>query len=131
MRGYDEGVQRHLARFTVPALLALASLLTSCVPGTVGDTFSLSGRVTQTLESGANVTPVAGATIRFTSDVGDVFTTTTGGDGRYRLQVLSRVRYGQVRGTAAGFVDSERTVYFDTPERRVDIGLRPTPAMMM
>lgn len=106
-------------------------MLASCAPGTVGDTFSLSGRITQTLTSGVTVTPVAGATVRFTSDVGDVFTTTSGGDGRYRLEVLTRVRYGQVRATATGFVDSERTVYFDTPERRVDIGMRPTPAMMM
>jgi len=100
------------------------------VPGTVGDTFSLSGRITQTLESGVSVTPVAGATVRFTSDVGDVFTATSGGDGRYRIQVLTRVRYGQVRATASGFVDSERTVYFDTAERRVDIGMRPTAMMM-
>ena len=120
-------VQRQRAWLAVP----LFALLASCVPGTVGDTFSLSGRITQTLESGVAVTPVAGATVRFTSDVGDVFTTTSGGDGRYRIQVLSRIRYGQVRATASGFVDSQRTVYFDTAERRVDIGMRPTPAMMM
>lgn len=106
-------------------------MLASCVPGTVGDTYSLSGRITQSLESGVTVTPVAGATVRFTSDVGDVVTATSGGDGRYRMQILTRVRFGQVRATAAGFVDSERSVYFDTPERRIDIGMRPTPAMMM
>jgi hypothetical protein len=110
-------------------VVPLFVLLASCAPGTVGDTFSLSGRITQTLASGVTVTPLGGANVRFTSDVGDVFETTSGGDGRYRLQVLSRVRYGQVRASAAGFVDSERTVLFDTPERRIDIGMRPTPMM--
>ncbi len=112
-------------------MLVAGALLPSCVPGAVGDTYSLSGRITQTLESGVSATPVAGATVRFTSDVGDVFTTTSSGDGRYRMQVLSRSRFGQVRASAPGFVDAERSVYFDTPERRVDIGMRPTPSMMM
>lgn len=101
-------------------------LLASCAPGPVGDTYSLSGRITQTLESGVTVTPVSGATVRFTSDVGDVFTATSGGDGRYRMQVMTRVPFGQVHASASGFVDSERTVYFDTPERRIDIGMRPS-----
>jgi hypothetical protein len=104
-------------------------MLASCVPGTVGDTYSLSGRITQTLASGVTVTPLAGATVLFTSDVGDTFQTTSGGDGRYRLQILTRVRFGQVRASAAGFTDSERTVLFDTPERRIDIGMRPATMM--
>lgn len=104
-------------------------LLGSCAPGTVGDTYALSGHITQTL-SGAAISPVAGATVRFTSDVGDVFETTSGGDGRYNLQVLTRVRFGQVRAEAGGFNPSERTVYFDTPERRVDLALRPSSSMM-
>jgi hypothetical protein len=107
----------------------LFAMLASCAPGTVGDTYALSGRITQTLSSGVTVTPVGGATVRFTSDVGDVFETTSGGDGRYHIQVLTRVRFGQVRATAGGFNPSERTVYFDTPQRRVDLGLRPTAMM--
>ncbi len=112
-------------------ILGVGALLASCTPGTVGDTFALSGRITETLESGVSVTPVSGATVRFTSDVGDVFETTSASDGRYHLQVLTRVRYGQVKAIATGFVDSERSVFFDTPERRVDIGMRRTPGMMM
>lgn len=105
--------------------------LASCVPGTVGDTYALSGHVTQTLQSGVSSTPVAGAMVRFTSDVGDVVETTTGSDGRYRIQILTRVHFGQVRAQATGFVPAERTVYFDTPERRIDLGLRPDPSMPM
>ena len=104
-------------------------MLTSCATPTVGDTYALSGRVTQTLASGVSATPVPGALVRFTSDVGDVFETSAAGDGRYHLQVLTRVRFGQVRAMAGGFVPSERSVYFDTPERRIDIGLRPTSMM--
>lgn len=110
-------------------VLGLGAFLASCTPGTVGNTYALSGRITQPL-SGAAVAPIGGATVRFTSDVGDVFETTSGGDGRYHLQVLTRARFGQVRATATGFMPSERTVYFDTPERRVDLGLRPSTAMM-
>lgn len=95
----------------------------------MGDTYSLSGFVTQTLASGVTATPIGGATVTFTSDVGERFTTTTGGDGRYRMQVVSRSVFGQVRAEAGGFTPSERTVYFDSPERRIDIGLRPGMTM--
>jgi hypothetical protein len=123
--------ERQHGGLRVPLLVVgLTALLASCTPGTVGDTYALSGRITQTLESGVTVTPVAGATVRFTSDVGDVFETTSGGDGRYHLQVLTRVRFGQVRAEAGGFRPSERTVYFDTPQRRIDIGMRPATSMM-
>lgn len=105
------------------------ALLAACVPQTVGGTYSLSGRITQTLSSGVTVTPVAGASVTFTSDVGDEFTTTSESDGRYRMQVLTRVQFGQVRSVAAGFVSSEKTVFFDTAERRVDIGMRPSTMM--
>jgi hypothetical protein len=117
-------------RFALLAVVALGSLA-SCAPGTVGDTYALSGHVTQTLQSGVSSTPVGGAHVRFTSDVGDVVETTTGSDGRYRMQILTRVRFGQVRAEAAGFVPAERTVYFDTPERRIDLGLRPDTSMPM
>lgn len=110
-------------------VLPLLALLASCTTEPVGATYSLSGFVTQTLASGVTTTPIGGATVTFTSDVGERFTTTTGGDGRYRMQVLSRSVFGQVRAEASGFTPSERTVYFDTPERRIDIGLRPGMAM--
>jgi hypothetical protein len=103
----------------------MALALGSCATQLVGDTYALSGRITQTLESGVTATPVGGADVRFTSDVGDVFETHAGDDGRYQMDVVTRVRFGQVRATATGFTPSERTVYFDTPERRIDIGLRP------
>jgi hypothetical protein len=121
---------RQLLRAEVPrrldrrwALVACV-LLAACAPETVGSTYELSGRVTNLLESGESPSPIAGALVRFTSDTGDVAETMAASDGRYAMQVLSDSRFGQVRAEAAGYNPSERTVFFDVAQRRIDLALR-------
>ncbi|MCB9593458.1 MAG: carboxypeptidase regulatory-like domain-containing protein [Sandaracinaceae bacterium] len=106
----------------VPVLLAI--LLGACDGGAPTDTFELSGRVSVLLDTSEEGGPIEGATVTFTSDTLLTTEATTDGDGRYRMRVLTDHPFGQVRASAAGFRDHENTVYFDGPQRRVDIELR-------
>jgi hypothetical protein len=108
----------------VPVGLALAL---GCGGDTPGTAFDLTGTVSAQLTDTGNSMPLAGATVRFTSDTGHVTETTSAGDGSYAMQVFTDVPFGQVRAEAAGFGPSEATVYFDLPERRIDLTLRPMP----
>lgn len=115
-----DAMPKHRAWLALALVVALA-----CGERAPGTAYDLSGRVTRQQEDmGA---PLPGATVRFTSDTGLVQETTTGGDGRYEMQVVSDTPFGQVRAEAPGYVPSERTVYFDLPERRIDLELRPAP----
>ena len=87
-------------------------------------TYELSGIVSERFESGTDLTPLAGVEITFTSDTGMSFSTTSGDDGRYRMQIESEVRFGQVRASLAGFQTTETTVLFDVPARRIDLDMR-------
>lgn len=107
----------------VPVLVLVGS--SGCDGGAaVVSTYELSGIVTERIDTGTDVAPLAGAEVTFTSDTGMSLTTTSGDDGRYRMQVESEVRFGQVRATLAGYQTTERTVLFDVPARRVDLGMR-------
>ncbi len=110
-------------------MLVSGLFLGSCAPVTVASTYELSGRITNLLESGETPSPIGGAMVRFTSDTGDVTETVATSDGRYAMQVLSDSRFGQVRAAADGYTPSERTVFFDVPQRRIDLALRRTPMM--
>lgn len=103
--------------------------LAACAPGSVGSTYELSGRITNLLESGSAPSPIGGAMVRFTSDTGEVAETAAASDGRYAMQVMSDSRFGQVRAEATGFNPSERTVFFDVAQRRIDLALRPSDSM--
>lgn len=94
--------------------------------GAVASTYELSGVVSERIDTstGTDVAPLGGVEVTFTSDTGMSFTTSTGDDGRYRMQLESEIRFGQVRATLAGFQTTERTVFFDVPARRVDLGMR-------
>jgi hypothetical protein len=107
----------------VPALIGLL-LAGACEGGAPTETYELSGRVTVLLESAEEGGPIPDATVRFTSDTLLVSETTTDGEGRYRMRVETDHPFGQVRAEAAGFLADEATVYFDTPQRRVDLQLR-------
>jgi hypothetical protein len=102
----------------------LALELLACGPGPPLTTYELSGRITVLLETGDSDEGVPEATVRFTSDTARVVETTADGDGRYRMLVATDHEFGQVRAEAAGFLPGEATVYFDAPQRRVDIALR-------
>jgi|GEM_PF-1895208 len=107
----------------VPVLVLVGS--TGCDGGAAMiSTYELSGIVSERFESGIEVTPLAGVEVTFTSDTRMSFSATTGDDGRYRMQIESEVRFGQVRAALAGFQTTERTVLFDVPARRVDLDMR-------
>jgi hypothetical protein len=113
----------HRARSIVPALLA-ASVLSACAEAPPLDTYELSGEVTVLLETADDGGPIPNARVTFISDTLRVEETTTDANGRYRMRVSTDHRFGQVRAEADGFVPHEETVYFDTPQRRVDLALR-------
>lgn len=128
---YPSGVIVQRVPTPVLLLLALAGggALGSC-ESAPGATYQLSGRVTVLLTDDGAAMPIGGALVRFTSDTGRVGETTTGGDGRYELAVFTDAPFGQVRAEANGYTPNERTVYWDQPERRIDIVLRPAAPEM-
>lgn len=110
----------------VPGLLVAlaASLASGCAEEDGSSAFDLSGRVTVERADGS-FEGLGDARVTFTSDTGLTAETTTRDDGRYEMQVRSDVAFGQVRADKSGFTSSERTVYFDRPDRRIDLVLRP------
>lgn len=105
----------------------LAGFLGSCDGGAPTDTFELSGLVTVLLESAADEGGIEGARVIFTSDTLLLVETTTDSSGHYRMRVMTDHPFGQVRAEAAGFIPQETTVFFDLPQRRVDLQLRRMP----
>ena len=99
-------------------------LLTACDGSAPTDTFELSGRVTVLLESPGEDTQIEGATVTFISDTLLSTETVTDAEGRYRMRVMTDHPFGQVRAEKEGFITHETSVFFDTPQRRVDIQLR-------
>jgi hypothetical protein len=107
----------------VAALAVLGA--TSCVEQEAPmDTFELSGRVTSLLDESGGGDGIPGAHVTFTSDTLLRAEATTDGDGRYRMRVSTDHPFGQVRAEAGGFQPNEATVYFDSPQRVVDVELR-------
>jgi len=116
----------HRLAASVPVVFAML-LVASCDSSPTTDTFELSGIVTVLLESGDTGGAIEGARVTFTSDTLLQAEATTDSDGRYRMRVETDVRFGQVRAEADGFRPREQTVYFDSPQRRVDLQLRRMP----
>ena len=121
----DASTLQMVARLTFGLLMIAA--LASCEENPHLDTLELSGRVT-VLRGGAGAgDPIAGATVSYISDTLIVSDTMTDDAGRYRMIILTDVPFGQVRASADGFIPAETTVLFDTPQRRIDLELRPMP----
>ena len=119
----------HPARLRVPALAVLALVLGSpalgsCVGESTLEAYELSGHVTSLLEGSDSGDAVPNARVTFVSDTLLVEETTADGAGRYRMRIVTDHPFGQVRAEAEGFLPHEETVYFDTPQRRVDVALR-------
>ncbi|MFW6067930.1 MAG: hypothetical protein ACOC97_06305 [Myxococcota bacterium] len=112
-----------MRRSPVPPLLVL---LLGLVCASCGDedpnvqSFSLSGRVTDR----ATGDGIGGVTVTFVSDTLHEAQDTTGSGGSYSVMVRSDTPFGQVRADKDGWLSDEKTVYFDVPERRVDLSLR-------
>jgi len=111
-------------RFVAAVPVMLVWLLASCDGSAPTDTYELSGRVTVLLETPGDDTNISGARITFTSDTLIATETVTDESGRYRMRVQTDHDFGQVRAEADGFSTHETTVYFDSPQRRIDIELR-------
>lgn len=117
------GMQGRRSSLLVPAtVLGAALLLSSCAEGPPVDELDVSGFVTASTLAGGG--PISGALVRFSSDTGLATETRTGDDGRYRMRVLTDHPFGQVSAEAEGFLPRQATVYFDRPERRVDLVLQ-------
>ena len=108
------------------ALLTLVcSFFVGCAEEAPTDAFELSGYVTER-DGGA---PVSGARVIFTSDTLYTAETTTNDDGLYEMVVETDRPFGQVRAEAAGYENEERSVFFDSPSRRLDLTLRSASGM--
>lgn len=107
--------------------MALASTLAAtaaCGPGAPpGEGYEIVGFVVESVGTGTDGPPIAGATVRFTSDTGRSAEGISESNGRYRLFLVSDTRFGQVSATATGFLEGRETVFFDSPSRRVDLAL--------
>ena len=104
--------------------MVLMMLASACDGSAPTDMFELSGVVTVLLEGTGDSSPIEGARVTFVSDTRLRAEAITDGDGRYRMRVMTDHPFGQVRAEADGFRAHESTVYFDSPQRRVDIQLR-------
>lgn len=108
-----------------PALALLAGMLGSgCMEPSTLESYELSGRISVLLETSGPGAAIPGARVVFISDTRIVQETTADGEGRYRMRVTTDHPFGQVRAEAEGYRPREVTVYFDTPQRRVDVALR-------
>ena len=113
---------RRLSRWVPLALIFVAALANACAAPAGADELDVSGRVTASTVAGGH--GIEGALVSFVSDTGLRSETVTGADGRYAMRVLSDHPFGQVIAEVEGFVTESRTVYFDRPERRIDLVLR-------
>ena len=116
------------SHFALAAAALAAALATSCGEGAPTDAFELSGRVTVFNEGGAVEEPIPDALVTFVSDTLIVEETRTDDGGRYRMRVLTDFPFGEVKAEAEGFIPGQGTVYFDSPQRRVDLVLRRVAA---
>ena len=104
----------------VGALLACS--LSGCAEeNPTTSTFELAGYVREA----AGGPGIRGVTVTFTSDTRETNTTETNGEGYYEMSVETDGAFGQVRAERDGYQAAEETVFFDTPQRRVDLAMVP------
>lgn len=117
-------VVRALRSAGLAALGAVLAVLAGCGPSAPpGEGYEIVGLVVESVGTGTDGPPIAGAMVRFTSDTGRSTDGVTQSDGRYRLFLVSDTRFGELRATAPGFLEGRTTVFFDSPTRRVDLAL--------
>jgi hypothetical protein len=122
MRARATTTARFVRGAAAAAVVAIASIA-GC--GTEPDTqrYTIEGRVTEALTERR----LEGVLVTFTSDTLYTADARTGSQGRYTLQVESDVLFGQVRAERDGYTPTETTVYFDRPDRRIDLVMSPSP----
>lgn len=127
-------MHRHRTLAFVPARLRALVVSASLALGTLGhagcgageppgEGYEIVGFVVESVGTGDDGPPIAGAMVRFQSDTGRAVEGLSESNGRYRLFVVSDSRFGQITATAAGFQEGRETVFFDTTSRRVDLVL--------
>ncbi len=102
-------------------ILVVLTLGLGCASEPTAEEKELSGVVRDRL-SGSRI---SGATVTFTSDTLYSQSTRTDGDGHYEMIVETDTPLGQVRAEHASYQPAETTVYFDAPERTIDLALLP------
>jgi hypothetical protein len=108
-------------RYGRPLGFALLFVLSCGGEDAPTDSYELSGVVTDE----ATGKHLSGALVTFVSDTLYTTDTRTDGDGHYEMIVETDTPFGQVRAELDGYRPGERTVFFDTPSRRIDIELVP------
>ncbi len=99
---------------------ALAIVLGSCADEPRTSEYDLAGYVTD-VESGRGLRDVQ---VRFVSETAYTESASTDRDGHYQMRVVTDSPFGQVRAERPGFTVEEKTVYFDTQSRRIDLELQ-------
>lgn len=102
------------------AVAASSPVSMGCGGDPTTDAYNVSGYVT---ELGSGV-PIRNARVTFTSDTLRRAETSTNGSGFYEMVVETDSLFGQLRAEAEGYDPAEETVFFDSPERRVDLELK-------
>jgi hypothetical protein len=102
-------------------VLMLGVIVSACAEEPATSEKQLSGVVRDRL-SGRRI---SGARVTFTSDTLYSETTRTDGDGHYEMIVETDTPLGQVHAEHDRYQATEVTVFFDAPERTIDITLLP------
>ncbi len=118
MRGSAHGTRRSWNLFGCALVCAL--VFASSCKTEVTERYRVSGYVRDLATNDG----ISNVTVTFTSDTLYTSDTRTAGNGAYELNVESDVRFGQIRAEREGFTTDQRTVYFDSTDRRIDLGLR-------
>lgn len=100
-------------------LMAAASI--GCADDPATSQKELSGTVRDRLSNRA----ISRATVTFTSDTLYTESTRTDGDGHYEMVVETDTDLGQVRAEHPDYRPGEATVFFDSPQRTVNLTLLP------
>lgn len=108
-------------RTALQLILVVLTVGLGCASDPVASEKELSGVVRDRL-SGARI---SGATVTFTSDTLYDESARTDGDGHYEMIVETDTPLGQVRAEHPGYQSAEATVFFDAPERTIDLALLP------
>lgn len=104
-------------------LLAIAAAHVGCATEPPTSEKELSGTIRDRL-SGKRISKV---TVTFTSDTLYRESTSTDDDGHYEMVVSTDTALGQVRAERSGYEPAETTVFFDAPQRTINLELLPSP----
>jgi hypothetical protein len=121
MRASAHGTRRSWS--LVGCALVCALGLASACKSEVTERYRVSGFV----RDDATGNGIGGVKVTFTSDTLRTADTTTSGNGAYEMNVRSDVPFGQVKAEREGYSTDQRTVHFDSNDRRIDLVLRTVP----